>query len=93
MVAGRISLLSGGYEVAGAGVYLSAAEVAFEGAVWGVIEEYGDARLERCRAFMPVPGVLQTVQHAEFWDAILALQAYWPCHLGIDNLSVARTIG
>ena len=24
---------------------------------------------------------------------ILALQAYWPCHLGIGNLNVARTIG
>ena len=42
---------------------------------------------------MPVPGVLQTVQRAEFWSAFLALQAYWPCHLGIDNLNVARTIG
>ena len=25
--------------------------------------------------------------------AIVALQAYWPCHLGIDNLYVARSIG
>ena len=41
----------GVYEVAGAGVHLSAAEVAFEGAVWGVAEEYGDVRLERCRVF------------------------------------------
>ena len=24
--------------------------------------------------------------------AIVALQAYWPCHLGIDNLNVARGI-
>ena len=38
----------GGFEVAGAGVYLPAAEVAFECAVWGVAEGYGDARLERC---------------------------------------------
>ena len=21
------------------------------------------------------------------------MQAYWPCHLGIDNLNVARSIG
>ena len=42
---------------------------------------------------MPVPGVMQTVQRAEFWGAIVALQAYWPCHLGIDNLHVARSIG
>ena len=56
-------------------------------------EEYGDARLERCRAFLPVPGVMQTVQRAEFWGAILSMQAYWPCHLGIDKLNVARSIG
>ena len=52
----------------------------------------GDARLERCRAFLPVPGVMQTVQRAEFWGATVALQAYWPCHLGVDNLDVARSI-
>ena len=36
---------------------------------------------------------MQTVQRAEFWCAIVALQAYWPCHWGIDNLNVARGIG
>ena len=51
----------GGFEFAGAGGFLPAAEVAFESSVWGVAEEYGDARLERCRACRPVPGVLQTV--------------------------------
>ena len=83
----------GGFEVAGAGAYLPAAEAAFDNSVWGTVEEYGDARLERCRAFLPVPGVLQSVQRAEFWGALVALQAYWPCHLGIDNLNVVRSIG
>ena len=83
----------GGFEVAGAGVYLPASELAFTGSIWETVEENGDARLELCRAFLPVPGVLQTVQRAEFWGAILAMQAYWPCHLGIDNLNVARSIG
>ena len=46
----------GGFEVAGAGVYLPASEHAFEILVWCTVEEYGDARLERCRAFLPVPG-------------------------------------
>ena len=36
---------------------------------------------------------MQTYQRAEFWCAILAMLAYWPCHLGVDNLNVARTIG
>ena len=56
-------------------------------------EEYGDVRLEHCRTFLLVLGVMQTVQRAEFWGAIVAMQSYWPCHLGIDNLNVARTIG
>ena len=83
----------GGLEVAGAGVYLPVSELAFDGLVWGKAEEYGDAHLERCRAFLPVPGVMQTVQRAEFWGAIVALHAYWLCHLGIDILNVARSIG
>ena len=36
--------------------------------------------------FLPVPGVMQTVQRAEFWGAILAMQAYWPCHLELTTL-------
>ena len=83
---------TGVFEVAGAGVYLPAPEEAFRDAVWGTVEEYGDAGLERCRAFMPVPGPLQTVQRAEFWGAILALQAFWPGHFRIDNLNVVRSI-
>ena len=43
--------------------------------------------------FMPVPGPQQTAQRADFWGAIIGLQSYWPCHLGIDNLNVARSIG
>ena len=66
----------GGFKVAGAGVYVPASEMAFDGSVWGVAEVHGDARLERCRAFMPLPGILQTVQRAEFWGAIIAMQAY-----------------
>ena len=50
----------GGFEVAGAGVFLPASELAFDGLVW-TAEEYGDARLERCRVFLPVPGVMHTV--------------------------------
>ena len=45
-----------GFDVAGAGVYLPASELAFEGSVWGTAEEYGDARLERRSAFVPIPG-------------------------------------
>ena len=45
------------------------------------------------RAWVPVPGPFQTVQRAKFWGGILALQAFWPDHLGIDNLNVVRPSG
>ena len=44
----------GGFEVAGAVVYLPTSEIAFDNSVWSTVEENGDARLERFRAF---PGV------------------------------------
>ena len=42
---------------------------------------------------MPAPGPLQSVQRAEFWSAILALQAFWPGLLCIAYLIVVRSIG
>ena len=63
----------GGFQVTGAGVYLPAPELAMEGAVWGMVVDYGDARLDRCRASMPVPGPLQTVQRVEFWEGPFGL--------------------
>ena len=41
-----------GFEVAGAGVYVPDSEIAFDGLIWRTAEEYGGARLERCRAFL-----------------------------------------
>ena len=64
----------------------------FDSLIWGIPEEYGDVHLGCCRAFLPVPGVMQTVQRVEFWGAILVMQACWPCHAGIDNLNVSRTL-
>ena len=59
---GSANILAYGLTVAGslyplgAGVLLPAPELAVQGAVWGEVEEYGDVWLDRCRAFMPVPG-------------------------------------
>ena len=39
-----------------------------------------------CRGYGSVPGPSQTVQRAEFWEVILALQAADGIHLGVDNL-------
>ena len=81
-----------GFAVAGAGRKPSCSGAAQAGCYLGVSEEYGDARLERCRAFLLVADPLQTVQRAEFWDTIIAVQADWPGHLEVNNLNVESSI-
>ena len=46
-----------------------------------------------CRGFCSLPGPLQTVQRAELWEVILALQAADAVHLGVDHLNVVRDVG
>ena len=46
-----------------------------------------------CRGYCSVPGPLQSVQKAELWGVILALQAFGGVHLGVDNLNVVRHVG
>ena len=43
-----------------------------------------------CLGFCSLPGPLQTVQRAELWGVMLALQAINAVHLGVDNLNVVR---
>ena len=40
-----------------------------------------------------MPGPIHTVQRAEFWRGVLALQASTAVHLGVDNLNVVRHVG
>ena len=42
--------------------------------------------------FSGVPGPIQSVQRAEYWGVILALQAYSGIHIGIDNMKVLRGV-
>ena len=51
----------------------------------------GDGRV--CKGFCSVPGSLQTVQRAELWGVILALQSSGVVHLGVDSLNVVRHVG
>ena len=48
---------------------------------------------ERSVLYFSVPGALQTVQRAELWGVIAALQASRPVHLGVDNASVVQHVG
>ena len=43
-------------------------------------------------SFSGVPGPIQSVQRAEYWGVILALQAYSGIHIGIDNMNVLRGV-
>ena len=48
---------------------------------------------ERSRLFFSVPRPLQTVQRAELWGVIAALQAARTVHLGVDNANVVGHVG
>ena len=48
--------------------------------------------VERCILFDSVRGPLQSVQRAELWGVILALQCSSAVHLGVDNLNVVRHV-
>ena len=52
-----------------------------------------DAAVCASRGSCSVPGPLQSVQRAEFWGVILALQANDGVHLGVDNPGVVRHVG
>ena len=57
-------------------------------------DDVGDGSVvSACRGYCSVPGPLQTVQRAELWGVILALQANHGVHLGVDNLGVVRHVG
>ena len=62
---------------------------------WGHLDDDvgGNLAIGSCRGFCSVPGPLQTVQRAEFWQVLLALQAADGIHLGVDNLGVVRHVG
>ena len=62
---------------------------------WGHVDDdvQGNSTVASCRVYCSVPGPLQSVQRAELWGVILALQASCGAHLGVDNLNVVRHVG
>ena len=51
-----------------------------------------DGRLMAASIFSSISGPLQTVQSAEYWGVIFALQASSAIHVGIDNLTVLNEL-
>ena len=61
---------------------------------WGHVDGVRlDPDLACCKGFCSVPGPLQSVQRAEMWGVIFALQISRAVHLGVDNLGVVRHVG
>ena len=78
-----------GIGVGGCGVYSLRS-----GAGWFHLELLPPSELgvERCVLFDSIRGPLQSVQRAERWGVILALQCSSAIHLGVDNLNVVRHV-
>ena len=61
---------------------------------WGHVDHVRpEGAFLSCRGFCSVPGPYQSVQRAEMWGVILALQSSGAVHLGVDNLGVVRHVG
>ena len=56
----------------------------------GHAQDLDDPHEGSSHVFSSIPGPIQSVQRAEYWGVILALQAYSGIHIGIDNLNVLR---
>ena len=83
-----------GVSAAGAGMFAHQSEVCWGGRRWGHVDRVQSVGVDHsCRAFVSVPGPLQTVQRAELWGVVLALQSADAVHIGVDNLGVVRHVG
>ena len=78
----------------GSGFFAHQSEHFWNGRRWGHVDRVRVyPNLASCRGFCSVPGPLQSVQRAEMWGVILALQTSGAVHLGVDNLGVVRHVG
>ena len=61
---------------------------------WGYVDHVRhEGEVQSCRGVCSAPGPLQSVQRAEMWGVILALQTSGAVHLGVGNLGVVRHVG
>ena len=79
-------------ETAGAGAFVHSPAIIFDGHHWGHAQDLDDPHEGSSHIFSGILGPIQSVQRAEYWGVILALQAYSGIHIGIDNLNVLRNI-
>ena len=83
-----------GVSSSGSRFFAHQSENCWSGRRWGHVDGVRPGgEVSSCRGFCSVPGPLQSVQRAEMWGVILALQSSGAVHLGVDNLGVVRHVG
>ena len=83
-----------GVSSAGAGFFAHQPASCWDHRCWGHVDSVSPVgNVQCCRGFFAVPGPFQSVQRAELWGVILALQSSGAVHLGVDNLGVVRHVG
>ena len=83
-----------GVSSSGSGFFAHQPEHFWRGCRWGHVDGIlPDLDRASCRGFCSVAGPLQSVQKAEMWGVILALQTSRAVHPGVDNLGVVRHVG
>ena len=83
-----------GVSSSGAGFFAHQSDSCWRGRRWGHVDGIrADHGFSSCRGFCSIPGPLQSVQRAEMWGVILALQSCRAVHLGVDSLGVVRHVG
>ena len=75
-------------ETAGAGAFVHSLAITFHSHYWGHAQDLDDPHEGSSHIFSGIPGPIQSVQRAEYWGVILALQTFSGIHIGIDNLNV-----
>ena len=83
-----------GTSSSGAGFCVDQSVFFWDARRWGHVDlRRPVGNVQSCRGLCSVPGPLQSVQRAEVWGVILALQSSGAVHLGVDNLGVVRYVG
>ena len=83
-----------GVSSSGAGFFAHQSVNLWDDFRWGHADRVqSDDGFPSCRGFISVTGPLQSVQRAEMWGVIQALQSSGAVHLGVDNLGVVRHVG
>ena len=76
-----------GISSSGAGFFADHSATFWDVRTWGQLDlRHSVDNFPACRGFCSVPGLYQSVQRAEMWGVILALQSSGAVHLGVDNL-------